>query len=76
MSRIILDTERLRLREITADDYAFERLGRRRIISMIRPENAPSRRVAKRNGLQIERQIFWRGDQHYVYAIDRECGAG
>jgi len=28
-------------------DYAFERLGRRRVISMIRPDNAPSRRVAE-----------------------------
>lgn len=52
-------------------DYAVERLGRRRIISMIRPENAPSRRVAERNGLRIEKEIFWRGYQHYVYAIER-----
>jgi len=51
-------------------DYAFERLGRRRIISMIRPENAPSRRVAERNGLRIEKEVFWRGYQHYVYAIE------
>jgi RimJ/RimL family protein N-acetyltransferase len=52
-------------------DYAFERLGRRRIISMVRPENAPSRRVAERNGLRIEKEVFWRGYQHYVYAIER-----
>ncbi len=50
-------------------DYAFERLGRRRIISMIRPENASSRRVAERNGLRIEKEVFWRGYQHYVYAL-------
>src|SRR5882672_1601268 len=50
-------------------NYAFERLGLRRVISMIRPENAPSRRVAERNGLRIEKEIFWRGYQHYVYAI-------
>jgi [ribosomal protein S5]-alanine N-acetyltransferase len=49
-------------------DYARDRLGRRRIISMIRPENLPSRRVAERNGLRIEREVFWRGYQHYVYA--------
>lgn len=48
-------------------DYAFNRLGRRRIISMIRPENTSSRRVAERNGLKIEKEIFWRGYQHYVY---------
>jgi len=48
-------------------EYAFNQLGRRRIISMIRPENTPSRRVAERNGLQIEKEVFWRGYQHYVY---------
>ncbi|MEP7342233.1 MAG: GNAT family N-acetyltransferase [Acidobacteriota bacterium] len=50
-------------------EYAFNQLGRRRVISMIRPENLPSRRVAERNGLQIEKQIFWRGYDHYVYSI-------
>jgi len=53
-------------------DYAFNQLGRRRIISMIRPENIPSRRVAERNGLKIEKELFWRGFQHFVYAIERE----
>lgn len=52
-------------------DYAFQRLGCRRVISMIRPENEPSRQVAERNGLRIEKEIFWRGYQHYVYAIER-----
>ncbi|MCI0388322.1 MAG: GNAT family N-acetyltransferase [Acidobacteria bacterium] len=52
-------------------DYAFNQLGRRRIISMIRPENASSRRVAERNGLRIEKEVFWRGYQHYIYAIER-----
>lgn len=52
-------------------DYAFERLGRRRVISMVRPENEPSRRLAERNGLLIEKEIFWRGYQHYVYAIEK-----
>lgn len=48
--------------------YAKEALQRQRIISMIRPENLPSRRVAERNGLQIEKELFWRGFQHSVYA--------
>jgi RimJ/RimL family protein N-acetyltransferase len=47
-------------------------LGRRRIVSMIRPENAQSRRVAERNGLRIEKEVFWRGYLHYVYALERE----
>jgi [ribosomal protein S5]-alanine N-acetyltransferase len=49
-------------------DYARDVLKRERIISMIRPENLPSRRVAERNGLQIEKKVFWRGFDHYVYA--------
>lgn len=49
-------------------DYASDILGRSRIISMIRPENVPSRRVAERNGLSIEKLIFWRGYDHYVYS--------
>ena len=52
-------------------EYAFNQLGRRRIISMIRPENIASRRVAERNGLQFEKQVFWRGYDHYVYAIGK-----
>lgn len=49
-------------------EYAFNQLNRSRVISMIRPENLASRRVAERNGLKIEKEIFWRGYQHYVYA--------
>ncbi len=47
--------------------YAFNHLNRTRMISMIRPENLPSRRVAEKNGLQIEKEIFWRGFQHLIY---------
>lgn len=53
-------------------DYAFNQLNRRRIISMIRPENLPSQLVAKRNGLKIEKEIFWRGYQHGVYAFEQD----
>lgn len=52
-------------------DYGFDQLNARRIISMIRPENLSSRRVAERNGLKVEKEIFWRGYQHYVYVIER-----
>lgn len=52
-------------------EFAFTRLNRQRIISMIRPENLPSRRVAERNGLRIEKEVFWRGYQHYVYVIEQ-----
>lgn len=52
-------------------NYAFIDLSRHRIISMIRPENLSSRKVAERNGLKIEKEIFWRGYQHYVYAFEQ-----
>jgi [ribosomal protein S5]-alanine N-acetyltransferase len=49
-------------------EYAFARLGAKRVISIIRPENAPSRRVAEKNGLVCEKIVFWRGYDHYIYA--------
>jgi RimJ/RimL family protein N-acetyltransferase len=53
-------------------EYARNQLGRHRIISMIRPENVPSCRVAERNGLKIEKQMEWKGYLHYVYSIEME----
>lgn len=53
-------------------EYAFTRLNSRRVISMVRPENLSSRRVAERNGLRIEKEIFWRGYQHYIYFIEKD----
>lgn len=53
-------------------EYGFHTLGRQRMISMIRPENLPSRRVAEKNGLRIEKEVFWRDFQHYVYALTHE----
>ncbi len=47
--------------------HAFGSLGMKRIISMIRPENMASRRVAEKNGLVCERVVFWRGYEHCVY---------
>ncbi len=51
--------------------YAFTELGRERLISLIRPANAPSIRVAERLGerLQGRAEIF--GHEALVYGIDR-----
>ena len=49
-------------------DYAFNQLGVPRVISMIRPENLNSRRVAEKNGLVCEKVIFWRNYDHCIYA--------
>ncbi len=52
-------------------DYAFRRFDVNRLISMIRPENTPSRRVAEKNGLTLDRMVFWRDYDHCVYQIAR-----
>ena len=52
-------------------NYAFEKLRARRLVSMIRPENKASRRVAEKNGLKLERTVLWRGYQHCIYSIEQ-----
>jgi [ribosomal protein S5]-alanine N-acetyltransferase len=52
-------------------DHAFSSLGARRVISMIRPPNIGSRRVAEKNGMVCEKIVFWRGYEHCVYASMR-----
>ncbi|HEY6307711.1 MAG TPA: GNAT family N-acetyltransferase [Candidatus Angelobacter sp.] len=49
-------------------DYAFGKLGVKRVISMIRPENVRSIRVAAKNEMIREKVIFWRGYDHCIYA--------
>jgi [ribosomal protein S5]-alanine N-acetyltransferase len=49
-------------------DYGFTQLSAKRVISMIRPENLPSRRVAEKNGMVCEKIILWRDYEHCVYA--------
>jgi RimJ/RimL family protein N-acetyltransferase len=51
---------------------AFDTLGAEKVISLIRPENVPSRRVAERNGMQLEREVMHYNLLHLVYAIRRE----
>jgi len=55
-------------------DYAFENLGVERVVSMIRPENLASRRVAKKNGLTLERMVFWRNYETCIYQRTRSSG--
>lgn len=51
--------------------YAFDRVGVERVVSMIRPENRNSIRVAEKNGMTREKVIFWRGYQTCIYAKRR-----
>lgn len=52
-------------------DYGFVRLPVERLISLIRPQNLPSQRVAEKNGMTVWKEIVWRGLPHLVYAIQR-----
>ena len=55
-------------------DYAFSSTGVDHVISLIRPENVPSRRVAERNGLALARQLMWKALLHDVWRKDRPNG--
>jgi ribosomal-protein-alanine N-acetyltransferase len=52
--------------------YGFGRLDADRLISLIRPENLPSRRVAEKTGLSLWKEVMWRNLPHCVYAIRRQ----
>jgi len=52
-------------------DYAFRQFSVERVVSMIRPENLASRRVAEKNGLTLERMVFWRNYETCIYQRTR-----
>lgn len=57
-------------------DFGFEHLPVGRLISLIRPENLPSRRVAEKNGMTVWKEVMWTNLPHLVYSIRREQVAG
>ncbi len=59
---------------IACRDWAFEHLKVNRVVSLIRPENLVSCRVAEHNGMKIWKEITWRGLRHHVYSIERRVG--
>ena len=52
-------------------DHAFLKLGLGRVISLIRAENLPSRRVAERNGMTVEKEAMFAGLPHLVYVAQK-----
>lgn len=52
-------------------DHAFTRLDKPRVVSLIRPANNPSQRVAKKLGMTVEGRADHRGLEHLVYAVSR-----
>lgn len=53
----------------TVRDHGFADLKLPRVISLIHPENVPSRRVADKNGMKVKKEITFRGFPTLVYAI-------
>ncbi len=49
-------------------DYAYDALGKRRLISLIRPANIPSQRVALRIGSTPERLVMYHEREHLLFA--------
>jgi [ribosomal protein S5]-alanine N-acetyltransferase len=56
-------------------DYAFRQLGLKRLMSLIRPVNLQSRRVAEKTGLTIEQEVVKWGLPHFIYSINDESYA-
>jgi RimJ/RimL family protein N-acetyltransferase len=53
-------------------DFGFARMPVDRLISLIRPENLPSRRVAEKNGMSVWKEVVRKGLSHLVYSIRRD----
>jgi [ribosomal protein S5]-alanine N-acetyltransferase len=53
-------------------DYGFANLPVNRLVSMIRPENFSSRRVAEKNGMTIWEEVMRVNFLHLIYGIHRE----
>ena len=51
--------------------YAFEQAGLDRVISLVRPENLPSQGVARKLGMQPERETIFMGLRHLVFTVRR-----
>jgi RimJ/RimL family protein N-acetyltransferase len=52
-------------------DWAFEHLEIDHVISLIRPENVGSNRVARKLGFQVDRETTRADFRHFVYRFDR-----
>jgi len=57
---------------IAVRDHAFQKLQIPRVISLIRPANIPSQRVALAYGAKPERHVQWRDLEHLVFSLRGE----
>ncbi len=52
-------------------DYGFNKIGLKKIITLIRPENFPSVKVAERLNMKFEKRICYAGFEHNFYLIEK-----
>lgn len=52
--------------------YTFETMQADHIISLIRPDNMASRRVAEKNGLSVDREMMFHDMLHLVYRFNQD----
>ena len=57
-------------------DHAFHGMGLERVISLIRPVNEPSKGVARKVGMDVERETDFHGYRHLVFAVRRPDARG
>lgn len=50
--------------------HAFGELGLSRLVSLVRPINLPSARVAEKIGMHVEREVEYHGFPHLLYVIN------
>lgn len=53
-------------------DYAFETLGKKRLVSLIHPDNGASQKVAEKCGMKFEKKSLVTGRVACVYATEKE----
>ena len=57
---------------VACRDYAFSVLGLRKVISLIRPENIPSARVAEKTGMKETKRLTMWNYLHAVYSVSNK----
>lgn len=50
-------------------DFAFEQLGKPRVISLIRPDNLPSQGVARKTGMTLWKRSLHANLEHLVFSL-------
>ena len=56
-------------------DYAFEKLGKQRLVVLVRPENVVSQTVARKIGAQPERETIYAEFVHTVFVLTARAAA-